>query len=118
MSVLLLSATAALVRPTLRTQIRASRSRPVLASAATTTLFDFQGTDRDATIERWERIDDVIMGGVSRSRLVAADDGTSFEGRLRSEGGGFCGTRLKLLAEPLDLSAASGLYIDCAADDI
>ena len=84
--------------------------------AASTPLFDFAGAKREETIERWERIDDVIMGGVSRSRLVAADDGTSFEGRLRSEGGGFCGTRLKLLAEPLDLSAASGLYIDCAAD--
>ena len=116
MNVFLLSTTIALVRPTLRTQIRPSRSRPVLASTPTVPLFDFQGANRDATIERWERIDDVIMGGVSRSRLVAADSGTSFEGRLRSEGGGFCGTRLKLLAEPLDLSAASGLYIDCAAD--
>ena len=36
-----------------------------------------------------------------------------FEGTLREEGGGFCGQRLKLLTEPLDLSAHDGLYVDC-----
>ena len=48
------------------------------------------------------------MGGVSSSRLVldAKGEGALFEGRLRSEGGGFCGQRMRLLAEPLDLSSA------------
>ena len=41
------------------------------------------------------------------------DAGASFEGRLREEGGGFCGQRLKLLAEPLDLSSTTGLFLDC-----
>ncbi len=69
----------------------------------------------------WERIDDVIMGGVSSSRLVLATDqagGAIFEGRLREQGGGFCGQRMKLLSEPLDLSSASGLYLDLDARSV
>ena len=68
---------------------------------------------RRAALDCFERIDDVIMGGVSSSRLVLDDAGASFEGRLREEGGGFCGQRLKLLAEPLDLSSTTGLFLDC-----
>ena len=70
------------------------------------------------TVDAWERIDDVIMGGVSSSRLVADSDEPCvlFEGTLREEGGGFCGQRLKLLSTPLDLSQQEGLYIDCEAD--
>lgn len=64
----------------------------------------------------WERIDDVIMGGVSSSRLVKDDGCAVFEGTLREEGGGFCGQRLKLLSTPLDLSSQDGLYVDCEAD--
>ena len=67
-------------------------------------------------VDAWERIDDVIMGGVSSSRLVQGDDCAIFEGTLREEGGGFCGQRLKLLATPLDLSSQEGLYVDCEAD--
>ena len=67
-------------------------------------------------MDAWERIDDVIMGGVSSSRLVQGDDCAIFEGTLREEGGGFCGQRLKLLATPLDLSSQEGLYVDCEAD--
>ena len=54
----------------------------------------------------------------SRDGFVAAPDGDGavFEGRLRELGGGFCGTRLRLLSEPLDLSAADGLYLDAEAD--
>ena len=57
------------------------------------------------------------MGGVSSSRLVAAEkgEGVVFEGRLRSDGGGFCGQRMRLLAEPLDLSSSDGMFIDCEA---
>ena len=69
----------------------------------------------------WERIDDVIMGGVSSSRLVLATDaagGAIFEGRIREQGGGFCGQRMRLLAEPLDLSSASGIYLDLDARQV
>ena len=78
-------------------------------------LYDFSNT---ATVDAWERIDDVIMGGVSSSRLVPESSSTLFEGRLRSEGGGFCGQRMKLLAEPIDLSSADGIYVDCEVLDV
>merc|ERR1719163_387790 len=68
------------------------------------------------TVDAWERIDDVIMGGVSSSRLGTEGDAVVFEGTLREEGGGFCGQRLKLLSTPLDLSQQEGVYIDCEAD--
>ena len=75
-------------------------------------LYDFSQPDQ---LEEWERIDDVIMGGVSSSRLVVDGSSALFEGRLRSDGGGFCGQRMRLLAEPLDLSAADGVFVDCEA---
>lgn len=47
-----------------------------------------------ADLERWQRLDDVIMGGQSSSSLAINDDETAtFSGTLVLEGGGFCGTR-------------------------
>ena len=90
-----------------------SRTRIFANSATVTPLFTFSS---EAALEPWERIDDVIMGGVSSSSLVRDSDGSAvFKGTLREEGGGFCGQRLKLLATPLDLSSASGLSLDCEA---
>lgn len=87
-----------------------------MADTSQMPLYDFAGSAGSEALEAWERIDDVIMGGVSSSRLVANPDGGAlFEGRLRSEGGGFCGQRMRLLAEPLDLSLSDGIYLDCEA---
>lgn len=53
----------------------------------------------DQDFSRWERLDDVIMGGQSESTLKAGADGTAvFEGTLRVEGGGFCGARTRVCA--------------------
>ena len=89
-------------------------------SAVSTPLFSFEGdrASREAALSAFERIDDVIMGGVSSSRLVLAEDeagGAIFEGRIREQGGGFCGQRLRLLAEPLDLSSSDGVYLEVDA---
>lgn len=83
-----------------------------------TPLYDFTGPALESSISQWERIDDVIMGGISSSRLVAAPDSSCalFEGKLREMGGGFCGQRMRLLAEPLDISNESGLWVDLEAD--
>jgi hypothetical protein len=83
-----------------------------------TALYDFTGPALQTSISQWERIDDVIMGGISSSRLVAAPDSSCayFEGKLREMGGGFVGQRVRLLAEPLDLSNESGLWVDLEAD--
>lgn len=55
------------------------------------------GTQAD--LERWERLDDVIMGGQSSSTLSLSPEGEGtavFSGELVVEGGGFCGTRSKV----------------------
>ena len=94
----------------------AAAAAPLLTRRAP--LFSFVGAGREEALGMWERIDDVIMGGVSSSRLVLATDaagGAIFEGRIREQGGGFCGQRMRLLAEPLDLSSASGIYLDLDA---
>lgn len=96
---------------------RSAIPRLVVAEDVTySALYDFTGTDKP--MDKWERIDDVIMGGVSSSRLTPAADGSCavFEGRVRSDGGGFCGQRMKLLAEPIDLSSSEGIFVECAAD--
>ncbi len=55
------------------------------------------GSEQD--IGRWERLDDVIMGGQSSSTLKATEDGAAlFSGDLILEGGGFCGARTKVLS--------------------
>ena len=53
------------------------------------------GSEKD--IRKWERLDDVIMGGQSSSTLKATEDGAAlFSGDLILEGGGFCGARSKV----------------------
>ena len=50
-------------------------------------------------LSSWERLDDVIMGGRSSSKLEASADGKGvvWSGELVLEGGGFCGTRNKVM---------------------
>mmetsp|Transcript_27556 Transcript_27556/g.41628 ORF Transcript_27556/g.41628 Transcript_27556/m.41628 type:complete len:368 (+) Transcript_27556:40-1143(+) len=105
--------------PLRATRLRTVSRMGVSAPASTLQpLFSFSGEGAEDAISKWERIDDVIMGGVSNSRLVAAPDGECafFEGRLRELGGGFCGQRMRLLSDPLDLSTQDGVYLDCEAD--
>ena len=59
-------------------------------------------------VSKWERLDDVIMGGQSSSTLRATEDGTAlFSGDLILEGGGFCGARTKAWTLHLHLFATS-----------
>ena len=60
-------------------------------------------------VARWERLDDVIMGGQSSSGLEAAADGSGavWRGELVVEGGGFCGARAGVRRHPwLGLTSA------------
>ncbi|KAK9803244.1 hypothetical protein WJX73_009291 [Symbiochloris irregularis] len=69
----------------------------------------------EADIAKWERLDDVIMGGQSESALKLGSDGAAhWEGTLRVEGGGFCGCRIKDLG--LNLSAYDGLSMQVLGD--
>ena len=76
-------------------------------------IFDFEAAPADAA-DLWERIDDVVMGGVSSSKVVAGDARGEWRGIVRTDGGGFCGARTATLEAPLDLSGYDGLYVDAA----
>jgi hypothetical protein len=76
------------------------------------TIFDFGRPDGPV----WRSIDDVVMGGVSSSRLHPTGEGTAlFEGDLSLENrGGFASVRTTL--GPLDLSAYTGVEIHVRGD--
>lgn len=67
-------------------------------------------------LAKWQRLDDVIMGGSSSSGLDIASDGTGavWKGELVVEGGGFCGART--LPTQIDLSEYDGVSLRVKAD--
>lgn len=80
-------------------------------------IFTLRGTAREASLGFFERVDDQIMGGISQSALIAsADDCASFTGIVRTDGGGFCGTRTRLFSSPLSLGLHSGIYLRARGD--
>lgn len=49
-------------------------------------------------LANWEKIDDVIMGGKSSSKIQSGPGQTAvWTGNLNIDGGGFCGTRNKVV---------------------
>ena len=70
-------------------------------------IFDFMNPSPNITstsaINKFERIDDAIMGGISSStlRFVPNANFASWSGVLREFGGGFCGMRTLPFVEPL-----------------
>jgi len=75
-------------------------------------LFDLSSPSMPAS-SPFERIDDVIMGGVSSSRFErnSGGDHWTFSGILRNDGGGFCGWRTKAFETPLDATGFEGVYL-------
>jgi hypothetical protein len=79
---------------------------------------------------KWGALDDVVMGGVSDSRMepmateINSNDPNNvqegavvFRGTVRTENnGGFCSTRTKNMAPPLDLSSYDGLVLRVKGD--
>ena len=89
----LLPAATAFVAP--RISLRQTRLRSTTAAdyeRERTPVFNFDAAP-EATAALWERIDDVVMGGVSSSKIVVGDAGAEWRGIVRTDGGGFCGTR-------------------------
>ncbi|EIE22978.1 CIA30-domain-containing protein [Coccomyxa subellipsoidea C-169] len=70
----------------------------------------------EADLVKWQRLDDVIMGGQSSSALTLAADGSGavFSGDLIIEGGGFCGARTKAL--DLNLGEFDGVALEVEGD--
>jgi hypothetical protein len=87
-------------------------------------LIQFSGSQLQESLDLFESFDDQIMGGISQSTLKPGtiNDASGepncavFSGVVRVEGGGFVGNRMKLLAEPLDLSPFTGLYLRVRGD--
>lgn len=66
----------------------------------------------EADLRKWDRLDDVIMGGQSESKLKLGEARTaSWEGILRVEGGGFCGCRAKACPS-WELACIMSVYTD------
>ena len=100
----------------------ASSSAPAAtdaSSGASVDLLGLRGGGADATAAAaavFERVDDVVMGGVSSSTIAPDPAGREclvWAGKCRAEGGGFAGARSVALRTPLDLSAFDGLALTC-----
>ncbi|GMH41098.1 hypothetical protein BSKO_09008 [Bryopsis sp. KO-2023] len=68
-------------------------------------------------LSKWERLDDVIMGGQSESKMALSEDGSGivFTGQVVVEGGGFCGHRTVSL-DVEDLSDYDGIAMRVKGD--
>jgi hypothetical protein len=77
-----------------------------------TPVFSFE---ENATVSKFDRIDDVIMGGVSTSTLmdVTNEPFAKWFGMCRTTGGGFCGIRTLPFENSLDVGDADGFYLTC-----
>jgi len=106
-----LPAATAFVAPRSALRQTTLRSTTAAYEKERTPVFNFDAAPA-ATAALWERIDDVVMGGVSSSKIVVGDGGAEWKGIVRTDGGGFCGTRTAALDAPLDLSKADGVYVD------
>ncbi len=100
----------------------ASSSAPAAtdaSSGASVDLLGLRGGGADAAAAAaavFERVDDVVMGGVSSSTIAPDPAGREclvWAGKCRAEGGGFAGARSVALRTPLDLSAFDGLALTC-----
>ncbi|WP_071454804.1 CIA30 family protein [Gloeomargarita lithophora] len=68
-------------------------------------------------VDLWGALDDVVMGGMSRSSLVADPAGARFEGMVTTQNnGGFASVRTRNLEPPLDLSGTTGLTLRVRGD--
>ncbi len=99
-----------------------SSSAPAAADAASGASFDLlglRGGGADAAAAAaavFERVDDVVMGGISSSTIAPDPGGREclvWAGKCRAEGGGFAGARSVSLQTPLDLSSFDGLALTC-----
>ena len=79
-------------------------------------LFDFTNPNTNLK-EIWGAVDDVVMGGVSQSRIVMADKGAVFTGNVSTENnGGFASVRTHNFEPPLDLSEYEGIELKVIGD--
>lgn len=77
-------------------------------------LFDFHN---QSAINQWGAVDDIVMGGISSSRLTWKDGVAVFTGEVSTENnGGFASVRSKNLNPPWDLSGYEGIRLRIRGD--
>ncbi|OKH17482.1 CIA30 family protein [[Limnothrix rosea] IAM M-220] len=80
------------------------------------TLFDFRRPS-PALAQLWGAVDDVVMGGVSRSRLQFAGDVANFTGIVSTDNnGGFASVRTKNFGSSWDVSQYEGFRLRVKGD--
>lgn len=84
-------------------------------STGDTLLFDFRTiADLSST---WGAVDDVVMGGISASRIMPSSAGAVFTGNISTaNSGGFASVRTRNFEPALDLSQASGFKLKLKGD--
>jgi len=79
-------------------------------------LFDFT-KDSTELQHIWGALDDVVMGGVSKSQLLLTSDKAIFSGDVSTaNSGGFASVRTRNLHPPLDLAAYQGIQLEVKGD--
>lgn len=79
-------------------------------------IFDFTKPTTDIK-NLWGVVDDVVMGGVSESQIILANNRAIFSGNVSVvNNGGFASVRTKNIAPPLDLSAYQGISLRVKGD--
>jgi Complex I intermediate-associated protein 30 (CIA30) len=78
-------------------------------------IFDFRTL---ADLEKtWGAVDDVVMGGMSQSQMLASPAGAIFSGNVSTNNsGGFVSVRTRNFEPGLDLSRATGLRLRLKGD--
>jgi hypothetical protein len=67
--------------------------------------------------ETWGAVDDVVMGGVSDSRIIRSPEGAWFTGNVSTgNGGGFVSVRTRNFDPALDLATAQGIKLKVKGD--
>jgi hypothetical protein len=80
------------------------------------TLVDFK-TPTEALRQQWGALDDVVMGGVSESRLQLIEGGALFTGQVSTaNSGGFASVRTRNFSPLLNLSGYAGLALRVRGD--
>jgi uncharacterized protein YbjT (DUF2867 family) len=79
-------------------------------------IFDFAHPTSDLS-ETWGAVDDVVMGGVSQSKIRLVDNKAIFAGVVSTENnGGFASVRTRNFTPPMDLSGYQGIEVRVVGD--
>jgi uncharacterized protein YbjT (DUF2867 family) len=87
-----------------------------LPSGGEQMIFNFAHPTSDLQ-ETWGAVDDVVMGGVSQSKIRLIDHKAIFAGFVSTDNnGGFASVRTRNFAPPMDLSAYAGIELRVMGD--